>query len=134
MRTSMLPALPETGICGRRCVVRRSRSPRWHDLGCRAQALTEAAVWRNVCVDVAPMPVPRGVEYGCLPFTPEACVDGILAMPQACEASPARPTAPWSGNPVRGGGNGQDFKRRCVEVRAPDDAILEGGSNGGSQN
>gem|GEM_PF-3991012 len=91
MRTSMLPALPETGICGRRCVVRRSRSPRWHDLGCRAQALTEAAVWRNVCVDVAPMPVPRGVEYGGLPDTPEACVDGILAMPQACEASPARP-------------------------------------------
>jgi len=37
-------------------------------------------------------------------------------------------------NPVRSGGNGQDFKRRCVEVRTPDDAILGGGSNGGSQN
>lgn len=93
----------------------------------RVQVRTDAATVQNAYVDAAPIPVPHEVEYCWLPDTVEVYVDGMLAMRQVRDASVARPTTLWSGNPINNGGDWQDFKLHYVEVRALNDGLFKDG-------
>src|SRR5690606_17469255 len=75
----------------------------------RVQVRTDAATVQNAYVDAAPTPVPHEVEYCWLPGTVEVYVDGTLAMRQARDASVARPTTLWFGNPIDSVGDWQGF-------------------------